>query len=90
MKVRREKRKENDMSGTGAGWVEEGEGDGHEEGDGIGGWGASVVDLGTYVAPVEWVPGEAGGMDPWWQQWGGIAVVREGDPWRLRPSREIV
>ncbi|KAM0804551.1 hypothetical protein BDR22DRAFT_605899 [Usnea florida] len=88
MRVKREKKK-------GAGWLEEdGDGEGDEDeisdDDGIGGWGASVVDLGTYVAPVEWVPGEVGGPDPWWHQWGGIAVVREGDPWRLRPSKEIV
>lgn len=61
------------------------------------GGGGSVVDLRTFLAPLEWVPvmvegeadgdGDGGGeeRDPWWcEEVGGV------DPWRLRPVNEIV
>ncbi|KAF6236261.1 hypothetical protein HO173_005892 [Letharia columbiana] len=56
-------------------------------GDVVGGarGGGSVVDLRTYLAPVEWVPLERG-RDPWWSE----EVLGEGgDPWRLPPVGEV-
>ena len=45
----------------------------------------SIVDLHTYLAPVEWTPLEDSRQDPWRN-----AKEKTEDPWRLPPVNEIV